>query len=265
MPVRQHGRNVSDLTFEDIRTTLTEASILCLPLGSIEQHGPHLPLNTDTVIAESLTNRIIERWTPSYDLWCLPAMPIGLSWEHAWAPGTMSLSTTGMATTLRDWAREIVRALPARNVLFVNGHGGNRGILESVMPELSTELGLNLCAMHLGGLMSPVPDSGLPEIHAGRDETSLMLALAPHLVRIDRIGRLIAAPDGDLVRETMLHPGVSWPWSSGDGRISDMGVIGKVDGATREHGETIIEDILLIAGNVLRQMNENHIRSPRNR
>lgn len=113
--------------------------------------------------------------------------------------------------------------------------------------------------------MSPVPESGLPEIHAGRDETSLMLALAPHLVRIDRIGRLTAAPDGDLVRRTTLHPGVSWPWSSGDGRISDMGVIGKVDGATREHGETIVEAILSVAGNVLRQMNENHIRSPRNR
>jgi creatinine amidohydrolase len=254
---RNHGRNVLDLTFEDITTTLTESSTLCLPLGSIEQHGPHLPLNTDSVIAEAVTDLIIARWSPQHDLWRLPLLSMGLSWEHAWAPGTMSLSTMGMAVMLRDWSREIIRALPARNVLFVNGHGGNRGILESIMPELSEELGLNLCAMHLGALMSPVPASGLPEIHAGRDETSLMLALAPHLVRIDRFERLTASLDGDVVRGTILHPGVSWPWSSGDRRISDMGVIGKVDGATQAHGEAIIEAILSVAGGVLSQMNEN--------
>ena len=66
----------------------------------------------------------------------MPALPVGLSREHAWAPGTLSHSVAAMTALLRDLGREIVRALPARNLLIVNGHGGNRGILEAVGHEL---------------------------------------------------------------------------------------------------------------------------------
>ena len=65
-------------------------------MGSMEQHGPHLPLNTDTVLAEAFTRRIVERWGEAYDLWRLPAIAIGLSREHDWAAGTLSLSVGGM-------------------------------------------------------------------------------------------------------------------------------------------------------------------------
>ncbi len=126
----------------------------------------------------------------AYDLWRLPALPIGLSREHDWAAGTLSLSVGGMTALLRDLGREIARALPARNLLIVNGHGGNRGILEALGRELRGDFGLNLCALHLGALMSPVADAAVPEIHAGKDETSVMLALAPDLVRRERIGDL---------------------------------------------------------------------------
>src|SRR5688500_17461582 len=115
-------RVIGDLTFPEVAGTLKATSILCMPLGSMEQHGPHLPLNTDTVLAEALTGRIVGRWGDAYDLWQLPPLPIGLSREHAWAPGTMSLTVATMTALLRDRAREIVRALPARNLLIVNGH-----------------------------------------------------------------------------------------------------------------------------------------------
>ena len=89
------------------------------------------------------TRRIVERWGEAYDLWQLPALPIGLSREHDWAPGTLSLSVAGMTALLRDLAREIARSLPARNLLIVNGHGGNRGILEALGRELRGDFGLN--------------------------------------------------------------------------------------------------------------------------
>ena len=253
------SRVIGDLTFQEVGAALRESSILCLPMGSMEQHGPHLPLNTDAVLAEAFTGRIIERWGEQYDLWRLPPVSVGLSREHDWAPGTLSLSVSGMTAILRDLCREIVRALPARNLLIVNGHGGNRGMLEALGRELHGDFGLNLCALHLGAMMSPATDAAVPEIHAGKDETSVMLALAPELVRRERIPGLKAPPDGDAVRATILDPATSWPWSSGDQRIAAAGVIGDARAASVEHGNAIVARMVEATGAVLKKLGENQI------
>jgi creatinine amidohydrolase len=248
-------RIIGDL--RDVRESLQATSTLCLPLGSTEQHGPHLPLETDTVIAVAMTERIVARWGAAFDLWQLPAVPVGLSREHAWAPGTVSRSVAAMTALLRDTAAEITRLSPARNLLIVNGHGGNRGILEAVGYELAGDFGLNVCSLHLGALISPVPERGLPEIHAGRDETSVMLVLAPDLVQTERIAELVSPPDAEAVRSTILDPAVSWPWSSGDPRIADLGVIGDACAASAAHGEAIIARVVEAAGGVLGQLQAN--------
>jgi creatinine amidohydrolase/Fe(II)-dependent formamide hydrolase-like protein len=251
------SRTIGDLTFREVGASLRDTSVLCLPMGSMEQHGPHLPLNTDTVLAEALTRRIVERFGESYDLWQLPALAIGLSREHAWAPGTLSLSVAGMTALLRDLAREIVRALPARNLFIVNAHGGNRGILEALGRELRGDFGLNLGALHTGALMSPVSEAAMPEIHAGRDETSAMLALAPSLVRRERIAQAMGTPDGDAVRALILDPATSFPWSSDDPRIAAAGVIGDARDASAEHGQAIVARVVEAAGDALRRLRES--------
>ncbi len=183
------SRMIGHLVFSEVENAVEASSVLCLPMGSIEQHGPHLPLNTDCVIAEALTRRIVARWGDEHDLWQLPVVPVGLSREHAWAPGTLSLTVSGMAAYLRDLGSELVRALPARNLLIVNGHGGNRGILEAVTREMC-DFGLNIATLHLGAMMSPDTAADVPEIHAGKDETSVMLVLAPELVRREALAAL---------------------------------------------------------------------------
>ena len=253
------SRIVGDLTSQEIASALRESSILCLPMGSMEQHGPHLPLNTDAVLAEAFTGRIIERWGEEYDLWRLPPISVGLSREHSWAAGTLSLSVSGMTAMLRDLCREIVRALPARNLLIVNGHGGNRGMLEALGRELRGDFGLNLCALHLGAMISPVTGAAIPEIHAGKDETSVMLALAPELVRRELIADLKAPPDGSAVRATILDPATSWPWSSGDQRIAAAGVIGDARAASAELGNAIVARVVDAAGAVIKSLGENQI------
>ena len=185
------SRMIGHLVFGEVENAVEASSVLCLPMGSIEQHGPHLPLNTDCVIAEALTRRIVARWGDEHDLWQLPVVPVGLSREHAWAPGTLSLTVSGMTAYLRDLGCEIVRALPARNLLIVNGHGGNRGILEALTREMC-DFGLNIATLHLGAMMSPDTAADVPEIHAGKDETSVMLVLAPELVRREATGRVEA-------------------------------------------------------------------------
>jgi creatinine amidohydrolase/Fe(II)-dependent formamide hydrolase-like protein len=250
------SRSIGNLTFPEIGSALRASSILCLPMGSMEQHGPHLPLNTDTVLAEAFTGRIVERWGDEYDLWRLPPVAIGLSREHDWAAGTMSLSVGGMTAALRELAGQIVRALPARNLLVVNGHGGNRGLLEALGRELRGDFGLNPVTLHLGAMISPVAETGIPEIHAGKDETSVMLALAPELVRRERLGELKAQPDGGSVRTTILDPGTSWPWSSGDARLAENGVIGDAAQASAEHGKAIVSRVVEAVGPVLQRLRE---------
>jgi len=251
------SRTIGDLTFQEIGTALRASSILCLPMGSMEQHGPHLPLNTDTVLAEAFTARIVARWGEAYDLWRLPSIAIGLSREHDWAAGTISLSVAGMTAYLRDLTGQIARALPARNLLIVNGHGGNRGILEALGRELRGDFGLNLGVLHLGAMISPVAGTGVPEIHAGKDETSVMLAVAPELVRSERMRELKASPDGAAARALILDPAASWPWSSADKRLAEQGVIGSAREASAELGKTIVARVVEGAGAVLKQLREN--------
>jgi creatinine amidohydrolase/Fe(II)-dependent formamide hydrolase-like protein len=248
------GRLIGELTFLEISKRLNDRSILCLPIGSIEQHGPHLPLNTDVVLAEGLTRRIISRWGKSLDLWQLPTMSISLAREHEWAPGTMSLSIQGMATLVRDLGREIARALPARNLAVVNGHGGNRGILEALAQDLRADFGLNVCVLHLGAWADADANATVPEIHGGKNETSMMLAIAPQLVRRDQIAHLKNPPGAEAIRKTILKEGVTWPWTSDDKRLADMGVIGDARAASAEFGQQIVDHVVEMAGGILQQL-----------
>jgi len=262
MPQAVQRRLIGELTFPEILTLLKGSSIVCLPIGSIEQHGPHLPLNTDVVLAEEFTRRIIVRWGEALDLWQLPTLALSLAREHEWAPGTMSLSVKGMTAFMRDLGREIARALPTKNLAIINGHGGNRGILEAITQDLRADFGLNVCVLHPAAWVEVNPNSATPEVHGGKNETSMMLAIAPQLVRRDQIAQLKNSPDEEMIRKTILNPGVTWPWSTDDKRIADMGVIGDAQAASAEFGKKILDHVAEAAGGVLNQLlnNQSYVR-----
>lgn len=253
----QASRLIGELTSPEIATRLGERSILCLPIGSIEQHGPHLPLNTDVVLAEEFTRRIVVRWGEPLDLWQLPTISISLAREHEWAPGTLSLSIQGMTALIRDLGRTFARSLPARNLAIVNGHGGNRGILEALAQDLRADFGLNVGVLHPAAWLEDHRGAAAAEIHGGKNETSLMLAIAPHLVRRDAIAALKNPPGAEMVRSTILDPGVTWPWTTDDSRIADQGVIGDAAAASAEFGQGLIEKVTEKAGGVLKQLLDN--------
>ena len=256
------GRSLGELTSPEICRRLQETSVLCLPIGAIEQHGPHLPLNTDAVIAQELARRIAARWGEEFDLWLLPTVPISLSREHDWAPGTLALGIETFVALIKDLAREIVRALPARNMIIVNGHGGNRGILDNLMHELSAQIGLNVCAIHPFDLSrAPAPDAGA-DVHGGRNETSVMLALAPHLVRTDLIPASAQAADRETISALILDRGASFPWRTDDRRLAVEGVIGAPADASPELGHAIIEGVIAQTRLVLARLLENQRRAP---
>jgi len=253
-------RALGELTAQDIPKALAKSSVLCLPLGAVEQHGPHLPLNTDLVIAENIVRLMAERLGDEFDLWELPAIPVGLSREHAWAPGTLSLNVQSFAALLRDLVSDLARSLPARNLIIVNGHGGNRGILDALIYEMQAEFGFNVCVIHPLVLSGMEEQCAFPDIHGGKIETSLMLVFAPDLVRRDKIASLTTPPNPKQIEKSILDLGVSWPWSSGDRSLADQGVTGQAAAASAEFGKQVIEALLKNVRDVLTHLRERSAR-----
>jgi creatinine amidohydrolase/Fe(II)-dependent formamide hydrolase-like protein len=249
------SRRLIELTSAESARLISETSILCLPLGSIEQHGPHLPLNTDVVVAEGLMREIVARWGEELDLWQLPVVPVGLAREHDWAAGTLSLSITGFVTHLRELAATLVRTLPARNLLILNGHGGNRGVLDTLLLELAGDFGLNACAIHPFDLAKIDRSATVPDVHGGRHETSVMLALAPDLVRRELAPEFDRKPD--TIRALIFDRGTSWPWRTDDPRLARDGVIGDAAAASAELGAAIIKSVVEETRAVLVRLREN--------
>ena len=254
-------RLVAELTFPEVGQRLKASSILVLPLGAIEQHGPHLPLNTDVIVAEELSRRIVVRWGDELDLWQLPTVSIGVSREHDWAPGTLSLSLTHFAAHIRELAREIARALPARNLVIVNGHGGNRGVLENLLRDFTGEFSLNACAIHPFDLAKVKAKSAAIDVHGGESETAVMLVLAPHLVRRAAIARGTTVADPAAAATLVFERGASFPWRSDDARLARQGVIGAAHLASPRLGRKIIDSVVAEAGRICRRLLENQARA----
>lgn len=260
------SRAYDQLIAPDIPARLSRRSVLVLPIGSTEQHGPHLPLNTDTVIAERFTELLVEHYGGRHDLWALPVLPYGLSFEHAWSPGTISLTVTTFSSLLDSLVSEYLRATAARQLLIVNGHGGNRGILEALAYELQRTHDLAICVIHPTSLSSESTGSDLPEIHAGVRETSMMLALAPETVDLDGISSDdVPTPyQRGEIDQLVLRRGTTWPWSSGDPAISRLGVVGgdprKADAAK---GHSVIAGALESCADVLARLADSPVLNPR--
>lgn len=258
------ARDIGRLTAPALQTQITAGAVLCLPIGSQEQHGPHLPLNTDTVIAEQFTSMLADRYGQQYDLWTLPAIQYGLSIEHAWAPGTVSLRIASLTALLDAVITEHLRATASRRLLIVNGHGGNRGFLEPFLRELEHEHGIAACIIHPAALSTVnAGRQSTPEIHAGIHETAIMLALSPEHVHLDRLPADLVADTRPGIQDLILNRGATWPWSSADPAIANWGVIG---GDPREAksatGQAILDSALDEAERVLAHLTTRHRPEP---
>lgn len=196
--------------------------VLLLPVGSTEQHGPHLPIATDTLIAEEIVERAIHH---TDGLMIGPTIGVTASGEHAGFPGTLSVGTA----VVRDLALEIGRSADwAAGVVFVNGHGGNHAAITSAVATLESE---QRQAMAWWPRWPRRADGGPADLHAGRIETSLMLAIDPGLVRLE-----LAAPGVDADIAELRARGVR--------AVASAGVLGDPTGASGREGERFIADFV---------------------
>lgn len=192
------------------------APVLLLPVGATEQHGPHLPLETDTLIAEALAVAAAERCP---DAMVAPALPYASSGEHAGFPGTLSIGREALEFALV----ELVRSADAfALVVAVCWHGGNGDALTRAAARVCSE-GRRLAVWH-----PAVPEA---DLHAGRTETSLMLALAPELVRRAR-------PQGARGSLRELMPALR---AEGVRAVDATGVLGDATGAGAAEGRALLQ------------------------
>ena len=204
---------LAELTWPDV----PRGAVLAVPLGATEQHGPHLPTGTDTAIAVALAERLA---AARPDVIVAPALPYGSSGEHAMVPGTVSIGQEGLETVVR----ELVRSADAfAGTVLVCAHGGNAAPLARAVATLVRE-GRRALAW------SPqVPDG---DAHAGRTETSLMLALSAERVRRERAAAGDVRPLAE-VATTLRTAGVA--------AVSANGVLGDPTGATAAEGEALLD------------------------
>jgi len=212
--------------------------VVLVPVGSCEQHGPHLPLDTDTRIAVAIAERVgagMAGTTAGPVVTVAPAITYGASGEHQSFAGTVSIGSDALKVVLIELGRSL--ADQCRLLVFVNGHGGNLDALFAATELLHHE-GRPVLAW------SPSFDGASTDSHAGRIETSLMLAISPHLVHTNRAVAGNSAPLESLL-PTLRTRGVA--------AVSPNGVLGDPAGATADEGVVLLDVAISALTTAIRQ------------
>ena len=218
------GRRLGSMRWPDV----ADGSLLVVPLGSCEQHGPHLPLDTDTRIATALAELLA---TTAEDVVVAPAVAVGASGEHQSFPGTLSIGTVALEALLVELVRSAIPPpganvpAPFRGVVVVNGHGGNVDATTRAAALLGAE-GRAVLVWH--------PNVPGGDSHAGRTETSVLLHLCPDAVRMELAEPGSTARWRDL-RDTVVANGLA--------AVSPNGVLGDPTGATAAEGAVLVAQL----------------------
>lgn len=203
-------------TWPEVGALVVAGALLCVPLGATEQHGPHLPLSTDTDIAVHLCHRLA---AARPGIVVAPPVAYGSSGEHAGFAGTLSIGQAALELLVLELGRSAFETFP--RVLFVSAHGGNAEAVTRAVRQLRAE------SRDVSLFLATYPG----DAHAGRAETSMQLALDPTVVRHDRV----AAGDTRSLRE--LLPLLR---SGGVRAVTDTGVLGDPTGAGAGEGHALL-------------------------
>jgi creatinine amidohydrolase len=244
-------RRWDEMTTADF-ASVSSRSVFVLPVAATEQHGPHLPTGTDSFILEGLLRAAARTGEPVRGI-VLPLQPIGWSAEHGTLPGTLSIDAELLAAAWVAIGRWIACAGACR-LLILNSHGGNPPAISLAAMRLRAEAGLLVATTHWEALarsdeLAPV-GAPAPDWHAGWIETSVMLAVRPDLVVMER------AAAGAFRHPEGLPPSGPAPWAWMATDLSRNGVIGDPRFASAELGARLIDRAVAGLATLLQRMAE---------
>jgi creatinine amidohydrolase len=232
-----------DMTTVDFSTSDTSNWIAVLPVCAIEQHGPHLPVATDTTINEGNVRAMLAKLPADLPVTVLPPQAVGKSNEHIHSPGTLTLSYETLARVIIEIG-ESVRRAGVRKLVLANSHGGNIAVLDVVARELRVRHDMLVVVASWSRLGQP---PGLYSeweqaygIHGGDMETSVMLALTPDVVKMDKAEKFHSLQERLVQSHKHLraHGTAAFGWIAQD--LGPHGTVGDASIATAEKGRTTI-------------------------
>jgi creatinine amidohydrolase/Fe(II)-dependent formamide hydrolase-like protein len=227
------GYILGELSWPEAKKRLKEVDIALLPVGAIEQHGPHLPLDTDAFDAEYLAKQVASRCSDPKPI-VLPLVPYGVSYHHDDFPGTISITNETLARLVYEIGLSVSRN-GITKLVMINGHGGNGPSLNFAAQRLNRDAHMFICVDT--GETSDVDIEAMVktqnDVHAGEIETSTTLANRPHLVKMDKAEKLIPKFSSRYLSFTSKR---AVPWYAFTKKISENGVMGDPTQATAEKG-----------------------------
>jgi creatinine amidohydrolase len=237
-------RDWTDIHWPDFAGTARERWIAVLPLAATEQHGPHLPLGTDVMIAQAYLARVRELLSDTAPITFLPLQPVGLSTEHIDFPGTLTLPTE---LALKSWFAfgESVARAGLKKLVMVTSHGGNSAAMSIVAQDLRARHGLLVVTTGWSRLSAAGDLFSAEElqhgIHGGAIETSIMLARYRQHVRVEAIAdfRSSAIDMQKTYRRLSTHRPAPFAWQAQD--LHASGAVGNATQASAEKGERLID------------------------
>jgi creatinine amidohydrolase len=234
------------LTWTEIQEMLDKENVVIVqPVGAIEQHGPHLPIIVDSAIGMGVLGKALEKLDATIKAYALPPLYYGKSNEHWHFPGTITLSTETLTATIMEVAESIYRA-GFRKFVLMNSHGGQPQVMQMAARDLHVKYE-DFAVFPLFTWRVPhitkellTPKEAQQGMHAGDAETSIMLALLPQQVKMEKA---VAEYPPEQQSGSLLSLEGKLPvaWVTRD--ISKSGVIGDATTATKEKGDRILESV----------------------
>lgn len=250
-------RHWQELTSAEIARLDPGCAVVILPVGAIEQHGPHLPLGVDRMIAEGILARALALMPADLPALALPTVSVGYSPEHGDFPGTLSLGAATLGAALVETGEAVARA-GLRKLVLLNGHGGQPAILDLAAGELRRKckmIAMPVNAWRLARRDDLFPPPALRhEIHGGAVETSIMLHLHPDLVRREAIRNFPSAAEAIEKAHPRLAPEgrAAFHWQIQD--LNPEGAVGDASLAEAEKGRVLVERAALALLEIIEQL-----------